>query len=141
MSRVKKIKKQFDILANAFVRKKHNSALRDVLDLQRKIEEFLIRYRIQDKGIDFSSILGDIGRARIDITELAHLAGKTIGIAGDVKGKDLRPLLEQVAKDLENIKRGLFTRTVRGPGLSERLTKLHDSLENLLGAVSSIEYK
>ena len=141
MSRMKEVKKQFDILANALVRKKHNHALRDILDLQRRIEEFLIRYRLQENGTDFTRVFGDIGRARIDITEISHIAGKTIGVAKDVRGKDLRPLLEQVAGDLENIKRGLFTRTVRGSGLAERLNKLHSSLENLLGAVSSIEYK
>ena len=135
------MKTQFDIVVNAFVRKKHNRALRDILDLQKIIEEFLIKYRLQDKGTDFSLILADIGRARIDITEMTHLARKTIGITRDVQGKDLRPLLEQVTDDLENIKRGLFTRTVRGSGLGDRLTKLHTSLENLLTAVSAVEYK
>ena len=138
---MKEVKKQFNILANALVRKKHNRALRDVLDLQRRIEEFLIKYRLQEGGIDFNLVFRDIGRARIDITEITHIAGKTIEVAGDVKGNDLRPLLERVATDLENVKRGLFTRTVRGSGLAERLDNLHHSLEGLLGAVSSIEYK
>ena len=137
---VKKLKVQFDILVNAFVRKKHNRALRDILGLQRAIEEFLTKYRLQE-NTDFRLVFEKVGQARVDITEIAHLAGETIKTATNIQGKDLRPLLEQVTADLEDLKRGLFTRTVRGPGLAERLIRVHSSLEKLLGAVSTIEYR
>jgi hypothetical protein len=135
------LKRLFDILIDAFVRKKHNRALRDILDLQRSIEEFLTKYHLQEKGTDFRLVLENIGQARIDITEIAHLAGKTVGTAKNVQGKHLGPLLEQVSSDLEDLKRGLFTKTVRGSSLAEWLTRLPNSLENLLGAVSVVEYK
>ncbi len=138
---MKKLKRLSDVLINAFIRKKHNRALRDILDLQRSIEEFLTKYHLQEKGTDFRLVFENIGQARFDIVQIAYLAGKTIETAKNVQGKHLRPLLEQVSGDLEDIKRGLFTSTVRGSSLAERLTRLRNSLENLLRVASAVEYK
>ncbi|MBI2288492.1 MAG: hypothetical protein HYU83_05935 [Chloroflexi bacterium] len=136
-----KLKILFHEIINAFGRKKHNRALRDILDLQRKIEDFLAKYQLQDKSADFGLVLDKIGQARVESVEITYLARKTIGVARNVRGKHLQPLLRQVYADLEDLKRGLFTRAVRGSSLTERLTQLHNSLKNLLEAVSTAEYK
>ncbi len=138
---VKNLEQQLDTFLNAFSRKKHNRALRDILELLKAVEDFLIKYRLRAANPDFKVLLENLGRARIDIVEIAHLAGKTIEAARSVQSKDLQPLLKQLSDDLEGIKRGLFTRAILDSGLDKRITTLHNSLENLLAAVSAVEYR
>jgi len=140
---VRKLKDLSEALTNLFTRRnaRYNRALREILRLQKLIEEVLAKYHIQEKQADFRLLFDNIGQARIDITEIAHLAGEIVKLAKDIEGKNLRSLLEALLSDLEDFKRGLFTRTLRGSALSERLLSLHNSLENLLGAISAMEYR
>ncbi|MBI4188856.1 MAG: hypothetical protein HY529_06585 [Chloroflexi bacterium] len=136
-----KLKVLLKELITFFVRKKHNRALRDILDVQSKIAGFLTKYHLQDKNADFGLVFEKIGQARVEIVELAYLARKTTGVARNVQGKHLQPLLRQVSVDLEDLKRGLFTSSVRGSGLAERLTQVQNSMAHLLEAVSTADYK
>jgi len=120
---------------------RHNRALRDILDLQKTVEEFLAKYHLQEDGSDFKLVFANIGQARIDVTEIAHLTGTRVRIAQNIEGEKMPPLLEEVHSDLDDFKRALFTRTLGSVVLNERVLKLHKSLENLLAAVSDIEYK
>jgi hypothetical protein len=120
---------------------RHNRALRDILDLQKTVEEFLAKYRLQEDGPDFKLVFANIGQARIDVTEIAHLTGTRVRIAQNIEGEKLPPLIEEVHSDLDDFKRALFTRTLGSVVLSERVLKVHKSLENLLAAASDIEYK
>lgn len=138
-----KLKGLLDAFVNWFTMKnaRHNRALRDILDLQRSIEEFLARYHLQENGADFRLVFENIGQARIDATEIAHLTGTRIRIVKNIESKNLPPLLEEVHGDLEDFKRALFTRTLGSAVLGKLVLKLHKSLENLLTAISGIEYK
>jgi hypothetical protein len=120
---------------------RHNRALRDLLDLQSSIEEFLAKYNLQETSSDFRSVFENIGQARIDTTEIAHLAGTKIRIAKYVESKNLSPLLDKLHNDLEDLKRVLFTRTLSSDVLGKRLLTLHESFKNFLTAISQIEYK
>ena len=138
-----KLKGVLDAFINWFTMKnaRHNRALRDILDLQRSVEEFLAKYHLQENGGDFKLVFENIGQARIDVTEITHLTGTRVRIVKNIEGKNLPPLLEEVHSDLEGFKRTLFTRTLGSVVLGERVLKLHKSLENLLAAISEIEYK
>lgn len=120
---------------------RHNRALRDILDLQKTVEEFLAKYHLQQDGPDFKLVFENIGQARIDVTEIAHLTGTRVRIAQNIEGEKLPPLLEKVHSDLEDFKRALFTRSLGSVVLGERVLKLHKSLENFLATVSDIKYK
>jgi len=138
-----KLKGVLDAFINWFTRKnaRHNRALRDILDLQKSIEEFLSKYRLQKDVPEFRLVFENIGQARIDVTEIAHLTGTRVRIAQNIEGEKLPLLLEEVHSDLDDFKRALFTRTLGSVVLSERVLKIHKSLENLLAAASDIEYK
>lgn len=138
-----KLKGVLDAFINWFTRKnaRHNRALRDILDLQKSIEEFLSKYRLQKDAPEFRLVFENIGQARIDVTEIAHLTGTRVRIAQNIEGEKLPLLLEEVHSDLDDFKRALFTRTLGSVVLSERVLKIHKSLENLLAAASDIEYK
>lgn len=138
-----KLKGLWDAFINWFTMKnaRHNRALRDILDLQRSIEDFLAKYQLQENGSDFRFVFENIGQARIDATEITHLTGTKIRITKNIESKNLLLLLEEVHSDLEDFKRPLFTRTVGDVVLGQRVLKLHKSLQNLLAAISEIEYK
>ena len=120
---------------------RHNRALRDLLNLQRSIEDFLTKYDLQETRSDFRSVFENVGQARIDATEITYLVGAKTRITKYIESKNLSPLLEEVHNDLEQFKRGLFTRTLGSDVLGKRLLKLHESFENLLAAISHIEHK
>lgn len=138
-----KLKGILDAFVSWFTMKnaRHNRALRDILDLQRSVEEFLAKYHLQEDGLDFRLVFENIGQARIDATEIAHLTGTRVRITENIEGEKLPLLLEEVHGDLEDFKRALFTRTLGSVVLSERVLKIHKSLENLLAAASDVEYK
>ena len=138
-----KLKGVLDAFINWFTMKnaRHNRALRDILDLQRSVEEFLAKYHLQENGPDFRLVFENIGQARIDATEIAHLTGTRVRIAKNIEGENLPLLLEEVHSDLDDFKRALFTRTLGSAVLGKLVLKLHKSLENLLAAISEIEYK
>jgi hypothetical protein len=128
-----KLKGVLDAFINWLTMKKtrHNRAFRDILDLQKTVEEFLAKYRLQEDGPDFRLVFENIGQARIDVTEIAHLTGTRVRIAQNIEGEKLPLLLEEVHSDLDDFKRALFTRTLGSVILSERVLELHKSLENL----------
>ena len=120
---------------------RHNRALRELLNLQRYIEDFLTKYDLQEARSDFTSVFKDMGQVRIDTTEIAHLVGTKARVAKYIEGKNLVPVLEEVHSNLEDFKRGLFVRALDSNVLGERLLKLHESFENFLTEISHIEYK
>ena len=136
-------KNLWDAWANWFTMKnaRHNRALRDLLNLQRYIEDFLVKYDLKKDKVDLRSVFENMGQARIDTTEIAHLVGTKTRINKYIESKNLRPILEEVHNDLEDFKRGLFTRTLGSDVLDKRLVKLHESFDNFLAAISHIEYK
>ena len=131
-------------LVNFFTMKnvRHNRALRDMLALVKTIEDFSARYRLQDEMADFKTVFTNIGQARIDATELAYQTGIRIRRSRNIGGsKDLSPLVEEIHKDLEELKRSLYTRSLSGKTLRQRVLKLDMSFENLLAAISKTEYR
>ena len=132
-----------DILINLFTRRdeRHNRALSEIRDLSVAIEEFFVKYRLQEEKPDFRLILQNIGQAKIDVTTIAYKTRTGIKIAKDIKGKDLPPLLEEVHSDLEMVKRALFNPKLANTVLSEVVSKLHKSFKQLINEVSNVDYK
>ena len=130
-------------LVNWFTMKKarHNRALRDLIYLSKSIEDFFFRYRLLDEGAAFKSVFQSMGQVRIDATEMAYQTGIRIRRSRLIEGKDLPSLIEEVYTELGELKRSLFTRTLSNRVLSQRVTKLDMAFENLLGAISDINYK
>jgi hypothetical protein len=118
----------------------HNRALKDLLSLLKSIEDFFTRYRLQD-DTSFKTVFTNMGQIRMDATDLAYQAGVRIKRAQNIEGEGLKPLVEEVYNDLENMKRSLFTRTLSNKILLDRVSKLDISLENLLAAISKINYE
>ena len=138
-----KTKVVFDALTNWFTMKnaRHNRALRDLLGLTKSIEDFFARYHLQEELSGFKAVFTNMGQARIDATETAYQTGIRIGRTRNIEGKNLSALVEDVYNDLEELKRALYTRTLSEKTLRQRVLKLDMSFENLLAAISEIEYK
>ena len=132
-----------DKLINWFTRKKerHNRALRNVIDLSGYIDEFLVKYRLQEKRADFKLIFKNIWRARIDVATIMYQTRTRIKMARDIRDKDLPPLLEEVHNDLMEVKKALFNPTPVNTKLGKGVSKLRKSFKRLLDAISGIEYK
>ena len=132
-----------DILINLFTRRneRHNHALREITDLSGTIENFLAKYKLQEKSSDLRLISENIGQAKIDVTTIAYKTRTRIKIAKDIKGKDLPPLLEEVHSDLEMFKRALFNPTLGKAVLRDVVSKLRESSKQLISVVSNIDYK
>jgi hypothetical protein len=118
----------------------HNRALKDLLSLLKSIEDFFARYRLQE-DTSFKTVFANMGQIRMDATDLAYQSGIRIKRAQNIEAEGLPALVEEVHNDLESIKRSLFTRTLSNKILLDRVSKLDISLENLLAAISKINYK
>ncbi len=139
---LKTLQNAFPTFLNWITMKKawHNRALKDLLSLLKSIEDFFTRYRLQD-DTSFKTVFTNMGQIRMDATDLAYQAGVRIKRAQNIEGEGLKPLVEEVYNDLENMKRSLFTRTLSNKILLDRVSKLDISLENLLAAISKINYE
>ncbi len=130
-----------DILIDLFTKRneRHNRALRDIMDLSRDIEEFFVKYNLQEKNSDFRLISENIGQAKIEVITIAYKTRTRIKIAKDIKSKNLPPLLEEVHSDLEMVKRALFNPTLGNAVLGEAVSKLHKSFRQLTNELSNID--
>ena len=138
-----KLTGSLDILINWFTRKneRHNRALSNIINLTGYIEEFLAKYRLQEKSSDFRLIFDNIEQARLDVVTITYQSRTRIKMAKDIKGKDLPPLLEEVHNELMEVKKALFNPTPSTIVLGNGVFKLHESFKTLLDAISGIEYK
>lgn len=130
-------------LVNWFTMKnqRHNRALRDMLDLVKNIESFCAKYRLQDELSDFKTVFASIGETRIDATEVTYRIMRALRIVRLIDSKSLPALLLEVYNDFEELKRSLYTRTLGGKVLKERVLKLDASFGNMLAEIAKIEYK
>ena len=130
-------------LVNWFTMKnqRHNRALRDMLDLVKNIESFCAKYRLQDELSDFKTVFASIGEIRIDATEVTYRIMRALRIVRLIDSKSLPALLLEVYNDFEELKRSLYTRTLGGKVLKERVLKLDASFGNMLAEIAKIEYK
>ena len=87
------------------------------------------------------SVFEKIGQIRIDATEVAYQTRIRIRRAKLIQGKDLAPLVEEVYNVLDELKRGLFTRTLSSEVLSQRVSRLEIAFESLLAATADIGYR
>jgi hypothetical protein len=132
-----------DMLINLFTRRNkwHNHVLNEMRDLSKAIEEFLVKYNLQEKQFDSKFILESIGQARIDVTTVAYKTLTRIKIVKGIKSKNLPTLLEEVHNNLEMLKRALFNPTLGNAAVDEVVPKLYESSTQLINEVSSIAYK
>lgn len=132
-----------DALINLFTRKneRHNRALRELTDLSKAIEEFLVKYSLQDKSSDLRLVFKNVEQTRIDATTITYKTLARLKIAKDINSKRLLPLLEQVHSDLETLKRAIFTSTVGSAVISKDASQLHKSFTQFSNEVSNIEYE
>ena len=141
-ARLKTLQNAFPIFLNWVTMKKawHNRALKDLLSLLKSIEDFFTRYRLQE-DTSFKTVFANMGQIRMDATDLAYQTGIRIKRSQNIGLEGLPALVEEVHNDLENMKRSLFTRTLSNKILLDRVSKLDISLENLLAAISKINYE
>ena len=119
---------------------RHNRAFRDLLQLSKSIEDFLVSYRLQE-AVSGSTVFENRGQMRLDATELAYQTRISIRRAKFIIDKDFTLFVEEVYIALEELKRSLFTRTLSNEVLSKHISKLNTALDSLFAAISDIEYK
>jgi len=133
-------------LLNAFINwitqknVRHNRELSDLLYLSKSVEDFCAKYHLLEET-SFKSVFENMVQARTDATELACQTKIRIKRAESIEDKDLPLLIEEVYKELEELKRSLYTRSLSNKVLIQRASKLDIAFENLLGAISNIGYK
>ena len=120
--------------------KRHNRALRDIIDLSKTIQEFILRYHLQEKGPAFDFLFENIGLAKIELTTIIYQARTIVTTVKTVKGKNISPSLMEVHSDLEEVRRALIEPTVSRV-LEKSAYKLCTSFKKLNDAISEIEYK
>ena len=127
----------FDKLLNLLTGRNilHNRALREITDLTRDIEEFLAEYRRAE------NVFGNIGQAKIDVTTITYHVGIRVKVAKHIRDKRLAPLIRQIYDTLETVKEDIYSTKLGNSYLDENLSKLNDSLQSLIDAISDIGYK
>lgn len=138
-----RLKQLWNVFINWVTRKnaRHNRALRDLLYLSKLIEDFFARYRLREDGFSFKSVFEKMGQMRIDTIDLAYQTELRIKRVGNIQGKNLSPMVEEVHNELEELKRLLFTSIVTGKLLAGPVSKLEKAFDNLLAAISDMGYK
>ena len=132
-----------DALINLFTRKneRHNRALRELTDLSKAIEEFLVKYSLQDKSSNLRLVFKNVEQARIDVTTITYRTMARLKMAKDINSKRLLPLLEQVHSDLETLKRAIFTSTVGSAVISKAASQLYKSFTQFSNEISNIDHE
>ena len=119
---------------------RHNKALREVKDWAGIVQKFLTTYGLSGES-DFSSLLGDVGDAKFDLTSIAYKSRPLVKTSSKIKGQDISPLVSGIHDSVEVLRIVLIDPTLQSENLSEAVTDLLSSFEKLQGALSGIEYK
>ncbi len=120
---------------------KHNRALRDITDLLAEIQRFYSIYDLQEESSKFESLLANIGNAKFDLTNLAYHTRPMIKTSKDIKGENISSIIDEILKELEDLRRALMNPALRKTLLRKTMSEFRKSVTNLRDKLSKIEYK
>ena len=123
------------------INRRHNRALRDVTDWSATLQEFLSRYNLPEGSTNFDSIFENIGEVKIDLTTITYRTRDIIKTAKNLKGAMISPLIEEILRELEDIRRALINPDLGRAIINRLIPELHESFRKLRDAISEIEYK
>ena len=123
------------------VNRRHNRALRDVIDWVATLQDFLSRYKLPEGSTNFDPIFKNIGEAKFDLTAITHRTHDVLNTAKNVKGTRISPLIEEVLHDLEDIRRALINPALGRAMIGKLIPELYESFGKLREAISDLEYK
>ncbi len=139
MDKLKAISNTFNSLTGRSGR--HNRALRDTTELLAEIQRFYSNYNLPAESPNFKSLLGKIGYAKFDLTNLTYHIRPMVKTAKDIAGIKVSPIMEQILNELEDFRRALINPALRKANLRRVISELHESVSSLQNKLSEIEYK
>ncbi len=119
--------------------KRHNRALHDVEDWIITVQSFLNTYDTYGSRT-FDALIENIGKAKIDLTAIYYKSRFLVNKAKNIKDKQVLPLIEEITKNVGNLRRSLGNPLLQDT-LTEAILGLRTSFEKLRDALSDIEYK
>ena len=117
---------------------RHNKTLREVRDWTGTVQKFLSSYDLYG-STDYSTLLGNIGDAKFDLTALAYNGRPLITKAGRIKGQEIEPLIIEIITSVENLRRYLIHPSLQSEKVSNTVLNLRSSYENLQETLTTIE--
>ena len=138
MEKLKAFSDVFDSLTGRA--KRHNQALRDVIDWSTTIHDFLTKYKVEESH-NLDLILEHIGEAKFDLTNIAYKARAIIPISKNIKGPKVSSLIEEIMRCLEEIRRLLIHPDLNRTRLVPMLNKICELYKNLQDSILETKYK
>ena len=121
--------------------RRHNRALRDVTEWLSTIQELFTKYNLHEGGSNLDSILENRGRIQFELISITYKARGIIKIARNIKGVKVSPIVNEIIKELEDVRIALINTALSHPRLIKAIPELRDSSRKLEDAISEIEYK
>jgi len=138
MEKLKAFSDIFDSLTGRA--KRHNQALRDVIDWSTTIHDFLTKYKVEESH-NLDLILEHIGEVKFDLTNIAYKARAIIPISKNIKGTKVSSLIEEIMRCLEEIRRLLIHPDLNRTRLVPMLPKICELYKNLQDSILETKYK
>ncbi|MBU2534587.1 MAG: hypothetical protein KKD83_00265 [Chloroflexi bacterium] len=138
MERLKAFSDIFDSLTGRA--KRHNQALRDVVDWSTSIHDLLIKYNIEESH-NLDLILEHISEVKFDLTNIAYKARAIIPISKNIKGTKVSSLIEEIMRNLEEFRRQLINPDLNRTRLVPMLAKVCELFKNLQDSILETKYK
>jgi len=138
MEKLKAFSDIFDSLTGRA--KRHNRALRDVLDWSTTIHDFLTKYDVEASH-NLDLILEHISEVKFDLTNIAYKARAIIPISKNVKGTKVSSLIEEIMRNLEEFRRLLIHPDLNRTRLEPMLPKICELFKNLQDSILETKYK
>ena len=139
MGKLKVISKTFNSLTG--ISGRHNRALRDITGFLTEIQGFISNYNLPEEGPNFKSLLGKIGYAKFDLTNLSYHLRPMAKTAKVIKGVKASPIIEEISNELEDFRRALMNPALRKSQLKITIAELLESVNNLQAKLSETEYR
>ena len=137
MERLKPVVNFFDSLTGRA--RRHNRALRDVLDWSTTIHDFLSKYDAE-RSHKLDLILEHIGEVKFDLTNITYKARGIIPIVRDIKGKKMSAIVEEIVGNLEEFRILLIRPNINRTRLEPMLVRVCELFNNLQDAILETEY-
>ena len=118
---------------------RHNKALRDIKDWVITVQKFLTVYDLYGSP-NLDSLIENIGKAKFDLTAIAHKARPLINTAKNIKGEQMVSLIVDLTENVGNLRRTLINPSLQDVILKKDILSLLTSFEKLQDALSGTDY-
>jgi hypothetical protein len=139
VEKLKAFSKTFNSLTG--ISGRHNRGLRDITGFLTEIKGFISNYNLQEESPNFKSLLGKIGYAKFDLTNLSYHLRPMVKTAKVIKGVKTSPIIEEISNELEDFRRALMNPALRKSQLKITIAELLESVNNLQAKLSETEYR